>query len=347
LIEENNTEKNEIELVKGLELDRGFASSYFVNDLENFEVNYDKPVILLTGYPINSLNQIREIIEYVKANNKALIIVAEEINKDIISTLVLNNMQKKLKVAVIKYKSIKFIKSGILEDLSILTHSNYFEANSKIKEPEKNFKIEDLGQAEKVIIKKEKSTFIVSKFSKLISKRRINELNRELLLSESDYEKNVFKTRIARLSGNIAKIKIGISNKYQIEEQRKKVENAINTIRSSLEEGILPGGGSFYLYLRNELANWGSLNLIGEEIFAIQIVSTGLIKPFKELFNNNNLPSYYINEELNELGYPYAYDLVQKKIVNTLTNGLLDSAKTVRAILWNSISIVSTLITSD
>ena len=89
------------------------------------------------------------------------------------------------------------------------------------------------------------------------------------------------------------------------------------------------------------------MNLIGEEIFAIQIVSTGLIKPFKELFNNNNLPSYYINEELNELGYPYAYDLVQKKIVNTLTNGLLDSAKTVRAILWNSISIVSTLITSD
>ena len=347
LIEENNIERDEIELVQGLEIDRGFASSYFVNDLKNFEVNYEKPALLITGLPIKSLNQLREIIEYVKVNNRPLVIVAEDINKDIISTLVLNNIQKKLKVAVIKYSSIKFVKNGIMEDLSILTHSNYFEGNSKANSVEKNFKVEDLGQAEKVIIKKEKSTFITSKFSKLISKRRINELNRELLLSESEYEKSIFKTRIARLSGNIAKIKIGVSNKYQIDEQRKKVENAINTVRSALEEGVLPGGGSFYLYLRNELTNWSTLNLVGEEIFANYIISSALIRPFLELFNNNNLPSYYIQEELNQLGYPYAYDLKDKKIVDSLANGLLDSAKTVRAILWNSISIVSTIITSD
>ena len=113
-------------------------------------------------------------------------------------------------------------------------------------------KVEDLGQAQKVIVKKEKSTFIVSKFSKLIAQRRINELNRELLDSEAEYEKNIFKTRIARLSGNITKIKVGISNQYQIEEQRRKIENVMNTIKSGLEEGILPGGGSFYLYLREK-----------------------------------------------------------------------------------------------
>jgi chaperonin GroEL len=347
LVEENNVEKDEIELVQGLELDKGFESSYFVTDLKNFEVNYDKPVVLVTGLPIKSLNQLREIIEYVKSNNKPLIIVAEEISKDIISTLVLNNMQKKLKVAVIRYNSIKFIKNGMMEDLALLTHATYLEKNPKVKEIEKNFKIDDLGQAEKVIIKKEKSTFITSKFSKLISQRRINELNRELLLSDSDYEKNIFQKRIARLSGNIAKIKIGVSNKYQIEEQRKKVENAINTIKSSLEEGILPGGGAFYLHLRNELTNWSTLNLIGEEIFANSIVSSALLRPFSELFNNNNLPSYYIKEDLLRLGYPYGYDLNKKKIVNTLSEGLLDSSKTIRAILWNSISIVSTIITSD
>ena len=347
IIEENNIEKDEIEIVQGLELDRGFASSYFVNDMKNFEVNYEKPVILITSAPINSLNQIREIIEYVKTNNRPLVIVAEEINKDIISTLVLNNIQKKLKVSVIKYTSIKFVKSGILEDLAILTHSKYFESNLKVKEIERNFSIEDLGQAEKVIIKKEKSTFIISKFSKLISKRRINELNRELLLCETEFEKSIFKTRIARLSGNISKIKVGISNKYQIEEQRKKVENAINTIKSSLEEGILPGGGSFYLHLRNELTNWSTLNLIGEEVFANQIVSLALLRPFKELCNNQNIPSYYIQEELNRRSYPFGYDLMQKKVINTISEGLLDSAKTTRAILWNSISIVSTIITSD
>ena len=347
LIEENNIEKDEIDIVQGLELDRGFASSYFVNDLKNFEVNYEKPLVLITSTPINSLNQIREIIEYVKTNNKPLIIVAEEINKDILSTLVLNNIQKKLKVAVIKYSSIKFVKNGVLEDLALITHSNYKEFNSKIKEVENNFKVEDLGQADKVIIKKEKTTFITSKFSKLVSKRRINELNRELLLSDSEYEKSIFKTRIARLSGNITKIKIGLSNKYQIEEQRKKVENVINTLKSSLEEGILPGGGAFYLYLKTELKNWGTLNLIGEEIFANSIVSSALERPYLELFNNNNIPSYYIKEDLNKLGYPYSYDLQEKKIINSFINGLVDSSKTVRAILWNSISIVSTIITSD
>jgi chaperonin GroEL len=347
LVEENTSEKNEVEIVQGIEIDRGFASSYFVNDLKNFEVVYEKPTILITNNPINNLNQIREIIEYIKTNNKSLVIVAEEISKDIISTLVLNNIQKKLKVAVVKYSAIKFIKNGLLEDLATLTHSTFFEYNPKLKESEKIFKIEDLGQAEKVIIKKEKSTFIISKFSKLIAKRRINELNRELLLSESEYEKNIFKTRIARLSGNISKIKVGLSNKYQIEEQRKKVENVVNTLKSALEEGILPGGGSFYLHLRNELKSWSSLNLIGEEFFASQIILSALLRPFEQLFSNNNLPSYHIRQKIEELGYPYAYNLMDKKIVNSLNNGLLDSSKSIRAIIWNSISIISTIITSD
>jgi len=347
LIEENNSEKNEIEIVQGIELDRGYASSYFINDLKNFEVIYDKPVLLITSNSINNLNQIREVIEYVKLNNKPLVIVTEEINKDILSTLVLNNIQKKVKVAVIKYSAIKFIKTGILEDLATLTHSGYFNSQIKVKESEKIFKIEDLGQAEKIIIKKDKSTFIISKFSKLVAKRRINELNRELLLSESEYEKNIFKTRIARLSGNISKIKVGLSNQYQIEEQRKKVENAINTIKYALEEGILPGGGSFYLHMRNELKNWSSLNLVGEEFFSSQIILSSLLKPFQQLFNNNNIPSYFIQEKIENLGYPHRYDLLEKKFLNILNEGVIDSSKSVRAIIWNSISIVSTIITSD
>jgi chaperonin GroEL len=219
LVEENISQENEIELVQGIELDKGYASSYFVNDLKSFEVIYENPYLLITNHPITSLNQIREITEYVKTNNKPLVIVAEEISKEIISTLVLNNIQKKLKVVVVKYTSIKFVKSGILEDLSLLTHSNYFV--STLKDSNVIFSVDDLGQAEKVIIKKDKSTFLVSKFAKLVAKRRINELNRELLLSETEYEKSIFKTRIARLSGRIAKIKVGLSNQYQIEEQKR------------------------------------------------------------------------------------------------------------------------------
>jgi len=351
LVEENISPLNEIEVVQGIELDKGYASSYFVNDLKNFEVVYENPYLLISSNPINSLNQIRDVIEYVKTNNRPLIIVAEEITKEIISTLVLNNIQKKLKVAVVKYTSIKFVKSGILEDLSTLTYSNYFPTTAGpsklINNSNVTFTVDDLGQAEKVIIKKDKSTFIVSKFAKLIANRRINELNRELLSSETEYDKNLFKTRIARLSGRIAKIKVGISNQYEIEEQRQKVENAVNTIRSSLEEGFVPGGGSFYLYLQDEISNWSYLNLIGDEFFSSQIVKEALFRPFEELFENTNTPRYQISQNLLKLGYPYGYNLTEKKVVHTLNEGLIDSAKSVRSILWNAITIVSTIITSE
>ena len=345
LIEENISNLNEIEIVQGIELDKGFSSSYFVNDLKKFEVIYENPYLLISSTPIKSLNQIRDIIEFVKKNNQALIIVTEEIGPEIISTLVLNNIQKKIKVAVIKYNTIKFIKNGLLEDLAILTHSNYFV--STLKNRNHPLTIMDLGQAKKVIIKKNKSTFIISKFAKLIAKRRINELNRDLLTSENEYEKSIFKRRIARLSGNITKIKIGLLNKFQLEAQRQKIENAVNTIKSSLEEGIIPGGGIFYLYLREQLKNWSYLNLIGDEIFAMQIIMDALIKPFKELFANANIPPYNIIESLSKFGYPYGYNLVEKKIVHTFSDGLIDSTKSIRGILWNSITIVSTIITSE
>jgi chaperonin GroEL len=344
-VEENVTDSNDIEMVQGIELDRGFASSYFVNDLKNFEVVYDNPYLLITNTPITSLNQLRDIIQYIKETNRPLILIAEDINKEIISTLVLNNIQKKIKIVVIKYSSIKFLQTGILEDLATLTHSNYFVPTSKTEiQP---LTIKDLGHAEKVIIKKEKSTFLISKFSKLLAKRRINELNRELLNSETDYEKTIFKTRIARLSGNIIKIKLGFSNTYQIEEQRQKIENSINTIKSSLEEGILPGGGIFYLQLREELKNWSYLNLIGEEIFATQIVLEALLRPFEELLKNTNNSRYRIYEQISKKGYPYGYDLLTGQVINNFENGLLDSSKSVRAILWNSLTIISTIITSE
>jgi chaperonin GroEL len=167
------------------------------------------------------------------------------------------------------------------------------------------------------------------------------------LLCETDYEKTIFKNRIARLSGQIMKIKIGISNQYKIEEERQKIENAITTIKSSLEEGVLPGGGVFYLQLRESILNWSHLNLIGDEFFASQIVSSSLVRPFEELMNNTNHSTYLIQEEIKKVGYPNAYNVLDKKIVNAFESGLLDSAKSVRAALWNSITIVSTLITSD
>jgi chaperonin GroEL len=352
LVEENVSPQNELEVVQGIELDKGFASSYFINNLKTFEAVYENPYVLITSKPINSLEQIREIIDFIKTNNAPLVIVAEEINKDILSTLVLNTIQKKIKVVVVRYSSVKFIKNGILEDLSLLTHCNYVDP--KLDSSELIFQVKDLGQAKKVIIKKDKSTFIVSKFAKVITNRRINELSREALLSESEYEKNILKTRIARLSGKIAKVKLGISNQFEIEELKQKVESTLNTVKSTLETGVLPGGGSFYLFLSEEVLNWSYLNLVGEEIFAGNIVSESLNRPFQELIQNHTSFSNLKNStypqilsKVKELGYPYGYNLLEQKIVNTLETNLVDSAKAVRASLWNAITVVSLIITTE
>jgi len=265
----------------------------------------------------------------------------------VLSTLVLNNLQKKIKIVVIKYKGIEFLKNGILDDLALLSHSTFYSENLDFSG--NILTVNNLGQVEKIIVGKNKSTFLLSKYAKLIAQRRINELNRELLLSETEYERNLFKTRIARLSGHIARIKLGASNKYEMEEQKQKIENALQTVKSSLEEGVLPGGGAFYLHLRDELSNWSSLNLIGDEFISSFIVLETLLRPFEELLinTNNQQKTFQILENILKLGYPYGYNLVEEKIVNTFENGLVDSSKSVRAILWNSISIISTLITSE
>ena len=215
--------------------------------------------------------------------------------------------------------------------------------------------VKDLGQAKKVIIKKDKSTFIISKFAKVITNRRINELSREALLSESEYEKNLFKMRIARLSGKIAKIKLGIcSSQYEMDEIKQKVEATVLTMKSTLESGFLPGSGSFYLFLREEILNWSYLNLVGEEVFAGNIVYEALIRPFEELIKNHvnriNLETLNYPQILSQLqrkGYPYGYDLLTNKVIHTIEKNIIDSAKSVRAILWNSITIVSMIITTE
>ena len=161
--------------------------------------------------------------------------------------------------------------------------------------------------------------------------------------------------RIARLSGKIAKIKLGVgSNQYEMDEIKQKVEATVITIKSTLESGFLPGAGSFYLFLREEVLNWSYLNLLGEEIFAGNIVYEALIRPFEELIKNNvsrgnseQVNYSQIFSKLKIKGYPYGYDLLNNTFVNTIEKNIIDSAKSVRAILWNSITMVSMIITTE
>lgn len=345
VVEENFFPFNEVTNMKGLELDKGFVSSYFINDFQNFTANYDNPYVLIVPHEINSINQIKNVLDYSNQTKHPLVIICENISKEIISTLVLNNLKKKIQVVVIKYNKIKFFKAGILEDLAILTNAAFFDSLAPKLKLMHNYKKEDLGQASKIIITREKSRFFISKYSKLNAERRINELNRQFLVTETDFEKSNIKTRIARLSGNILKIKVGSLNQYQIQEERQKIENLLITLNACLEEGILPGGGVFYLYLIEELKRWSILNLQGEEQFSTQIAIKALSKPFFELCENTNQKYFLLKNKLENLGYPYSFDFIKKKIIHSFDDGIIDSAKSIRTNLWNSFSLIATLIT--
>jgi len=340
LIEDSNSNKNEIEIYQGIEIEKGFLSSYFVNDFKNFEINYKNPYILISKYPINSLNQLNDVINFCNLKNRALIIITESIEKKVLSQLILRNIKKKAKIAVIKYNSIKFLNTELLNDLSILTHSNYLNVEAK------KFTIADLGNAERVIIKKNKSFFIVSKFSKLITVRKLKELTKKLLTAETIHEKDTLKTRIARLSGNISKIKLSkfFKNTYELEFLKKKIEQSLETLKSSIEEGIIPGGNTVYFAYSKELSYWSLTNLIGDEIICSKLVNSLLKNLFSE-FSIYNPKNYKISNELKTLEKSvYTYNFTKKRMVNCFKDGLIDSSKVIRGVFWNSLSLVSNIL---
>ena len=347
-IEENSSALNTLDIVQGVEIDQGFASPYFSNDVKLLEVIYENPLLLVAASPIHFMNQIQQIIEYVQAKNRPLIILVENVSDAVVSALILGTIKKKFRVVVIKYRAIKFVKTGLLEDISLLAHSsNHMEWQTKNINEEFNrtWHAAELGNLQKAVIKKEQSVFIFSKFSKIIASRRMNELNRELLSCQTGYEKSLFKARIARFSGSIIKIKIGTAPLNEIENDRQLLESAVHVLDSSLQEGIIPGGGVFYLRLKEELLHWSSFNLIGDEIFSSQIINDALLEVVNILFANMEAPNFFILlKKIANLGYPWGYHLVQKKFLNAAEAGLVDSAKSIRTSLWHSISIISTII---
>lgn len=343
-IEESLSTQFELEEIQGIEIEKGFSSSYFINDIKNSEILYDNALLLISDSSLTNLNQIESIIEFSKKQNLPLIIIAKSISKELLSNLILNNIKKKLKIAVIKYSSIKILKTGILEDLALLTHSNYhenFDNDATLRE----YKPEDLGFVGKVIIKQNKSIFFLSKFSKFLINRRLNELNRELLLAENNYEKNLYENRISRLSGNLLKIKVRENQFEKIENSKKKIEHLFLNLRASFEEGYVIGGASFYILLYKEIKHWSSFNLIGDEIYSSHILLNALKGLSIDLFRNAKTNKFIIFKNLLDLSYPYSYDLKKDYYIDGLKFGLYDSSKSLRILFTNSLSILLKVIT--
>ncbi len=340
IVEENLNLSNEMEEIQGIEINKGFASSYFINDIKNSEVHYENSLILISKTMLVNLSQINLILDFSQAQKLPLIIIAEGISKELLSQLVFKKIQNEIKVVVINYSSIKFLKTGILEDLATLTHTSIDE----IENCQKFFNIKDLGFVEKVIIKSNKSSFFISKFSHFLIERKINQLSKKLLYSDSNVEKELYKGQILRLKSNTLKLKIA-SNNFQGE--KKHINDLIFALKAALEEGYVVGGGSFYLYLFEQIKIWSIFNLVGDELYASQIVLNSLKKLFFALHSQSKFSIFIIFNELMKKGYPYCYDIVENNYFDGFNYKIIDSSKSIRFAFLNVFSILSTLITCN
>ncbi len=346
-IEESFSSSSRLEIIKGIEIEKGFTSPYFINDINNFLVSYENALLIISSSDLENICQIEDVIQYSKSFDLPLVIITKGISKELLSTLVLNTIKKKVKLVVIKFSSINTLKTGLLEDLALLTHSKYEENSSTNRNLTNSiYGISDLGFVHKVIITSEKSTFFFSKFSNIAIDRRINELYRESQYSETNYEKNLFETRISRLKGNLMKIHLSTDKAKVSNDRRKKIENLLITLKASIEEGCLPGGTSFYIFLLKRVKFWSNLNLVGDEIYLSQIFTKSLSNFVFDFYRDLSIDNISIFQNLFKLSYPFTYDLVNHKYVNAFDSSLLNSSKSIRLMFNNSLSLFSTLITS-
>jgi len=343
-IEEKMKESVNLEIRDGIQLEQGYLSSYFIKDFSKTLIEIDNPCLLITDKFINNIEEIREILHHIKKNKEGLILIASGFEKSVLSTLIINNINENIQVVAIKAPYFSIKRKMVLDDICFITSTNFID--EKIYASQYQFKISDLGKVKKAKISKNLTNLTLLNSSKLALKKRINELQRELKINDSIYEKEIINYRISLISGAIAKFYISASTNSELSRLKYKVEDGINSVKTAFQEGINISSNSFYLHLVEPTLNWSLLNLTTDEFFAFKIFEKGLKLPFSQICENVNLKCPIIAEEIFKNGYPFGYDFEKKYVCNLKKIGILDSSKMIRVILQNSVSIVTSLIST-
>lgn len=344
IIEEKNNVSMNLEITEGIQLEQGYISSYFLTDLSKNNIELVNPYIMITDQTINNIDQIRDILNYIKKNNESLILIASGFEKSVLSTLIINNLNENLKVIGVKAPYFSIKRKMVLDDICFITSTNFID--EKIYSSNYQFKISDLGKIKKAIINKNLTNITLLNGSKLALKKRINELQRELKINDSIYEKEIINYRISLISGAIVKFYISASTNSELSRIKYKIEDGINSLKTSFQEGINISSNSFYIHLLELTLNWSLINLTSNEFYAYKIFEKGLKVPFYQICENVNVKYALIFEKIINRGYPFGYDFEKKCICNLKEIGILDSSKMIRVILQNSVSIAISLIST-
>ena len=344
-IEESKTAETYSEVVEGMQFDRGYITPYMVTDTEKMEANLDDALILITDKKISNIQELLPVLEQVVQAGKKLLIVAEDVEGDALSTLIVNRLRGTLNVVCVKAPGFGDRRKEMLQDIAILTGGTVISSDVGLELKEAT--LDQLGQARQVKVTKENTTIVNGAGSSEEIKARIGQIKSQIEVTTSDYDKEKLQERLAKLAGGVAVIKVGAATEVEMKEKKLRIEDALNATRAAVEEGIVAGGGTAYL---NAIPAVEKLlaESEGDEKTGVQIVARALTAPVKQIAANAGIDGSVVLEKIRESGkIGYGFDAYKEVYCDMIPAGIVDPTKVTRSALENAASIASTLLTTE
>ena len=342
-VEESKSADTNLDVVEGMQFDRGYLSPYFVTNSESMEATLDDPYILIHDKKISAMKDLLQVLEKIAQAGKQLLIIAEDLEGEALATLVVNKLRGTLKVCAVKAPGFGDRRKAMLEDIAVLT-------NGTVISDERGFKLENatldyLGQAKKITVDKDNTTIVEGAGKSDEIKKRINEIKAQIEKTTSDYDKEKLQERLAKLSGGVAVLKIGAATEVEMKEKKARVEDALHATRAAVEEGIIPGGGVSLVRAIASLDKVQGENT--DQNTGVKIVQKALEEPLKQIAANAGLEGAVVLNKVLEGKNDYGFNAQTEKYENLLKSGVIDPTKVARAALENAASVSALLLTTE
>nr|YP_010986296.1 60 kDa chaperonin [Pachymeniopsis lanceolata]WOL37214.1 60 kDa chaperonin [Pachymeniopsis lanceolata] len=344
-LEEGQSTVTQLDIKEGMRFDKGFISPYFVTDASKMEIVQEDPYILLTDKKITLIQQeLLPILEQVSKTGRPLLIIAEDIEKEALATIIVNKLRGIINVVAVRAPGFGDRRKALLEDIGVLTGGQVITEDIGLTLD--NISLDSLGIAKRIYVTKDSTTIIADGHDVQI-KARCDQIRRQLEVSSNSYEKEKLQERLAKLAGGVAVIKVGAATETEMKDKKLRLEDAINATRAAIEEGIVPGGGSTLVHLSKDLNLWSKNNLIGEELVGALIVEKALLSPLTRIVENAGFNGAVIVEKVKQSDFSVGYNANQGNLVDMYKEGIIDPSKVTRSALQNASSIASMVLTTE
>ena len=343
-LEEGKSMTTELEITEGMRFDKGYISPYFATDTERMEAVLDEPYILLTDKKITLVQDLVPVLEQVARSGKPLLIVAEDIEKEALATLVVNRLRGILNVAAVKAPGFGDRRKAMLEDIAVLTGGQLITEDAGLKLD--TTKIDQLGTARRVTLTKDNTTLVAEGYEEQV-KARCEQIRRQSEETDSSYDREKLQERLAKLAGGVAVIKVGAATETEMKDRKLRLEDAINATKAAVEEGIVPGGGTTLAHLVPNLEEWANSTLTNEELTGALIVGSALAAPLMRIAENAGQNGAVIAERVKEKDFNVGYNAAANDFVDMFDAGIVDPAKVTRSALQNAASIAGMVLTTE